>query len=120
MTSNQVQTVKNINPEVSALLIPGTALPSVAATQYTASRATVVEWYEFNNTDVVQRTVTVNAIPAGGAAGVATQIMKVPLAPGEHAPIQSAEVILAGYQMQLTADAAGVVRASVSGKVLSL
>lgn len=109
--------VRMLGSDTPALLVSGVALPTAPVPQYTAQQITTIKWFEFNNTDTVSRTVTVYAVPSGGAVGVATQVMKIPLAAGEHVPIASAEVILTGYTLQLIADAAGVVRASVSGKV---
>ena len=106
---------------VDALLVPGTALPSVAPgePQYKAPRTTLINWIELNNTDAVGRTVTMHVIPPGGSAGVATKMMAQALTSGQRLGILSGEVILAGYTLQLTADAGAVVRASVSGQVQS-
>jgi hypothetical protein len=117
--TTEVQTVRNINPMLDALLVPGTALPVAAPStpQYKAARTTIITWIELDNTDVSGRTVTMHAIPPGGAAGVSTRIFAQALTAGQRLGIQSGEVILAGYTLQLTADSGAVVRASVSGQV---
>ena len=117
--ANQVQTIKNINPTTGILLIAGIALPSVAPAtpQFKARKLTKITWYQFNNTDASARTVTVHAIPAGGSASVATRIMDISIAAGAQYGTASSEVILPGYTLQITASAANVVRASVSGEV---
>ncbi len=117
----QVQTVKNIDPTIDALLIPGIAVPVAApgTPQYKAQSITRLEWISLYNTDVSVRTVTLHAIPPGGVASVATHILNQTLNAGEFVPLAMAEVILIGYTLQLTADVGGVVRASVSGKVVT-
>jgi hypothetical protein len=121
---SNVQTIKNINPTTNGLLIPGTALPSVAPAtpQFKARKTTKITWYQFNNTDGSSRTVTVNIIPAGGSATVATQVMAVTLTAagtiGAQYATPSNEVLLPGYTIQILASAANVVRASVSGEIM--
>jgi hypothetical protein len=114
-----VTTVRNINPTTDILVVPGIALPLVAPVipQFLAKRRTKITWFQFNNTDGSARTVTVHAIPAGGAASVATQIMTVSILAGGQYAAASGEVLLPGYTLQLTASAANVVRASVAGEV---
>ena len=116
--TNEIQTVKNLEQMIDALLVPGTALPVAApgTPQYKAPRTTLINWIELHNTDGVGRTVTIHAIPPGGVAGVATNIMAQALTAGQRLGILSGEVILTGYTLQLTADAGAVVRASVSGQ----
>jgi hypothetical protein len=118
----QVQTIKNIDPTTDALLIPGVALPSAAPAtpQYKAQAITRVEWVSLFNTDGSSRTATIHAIPPGGVAGVATHVCDQLLTAGQYLPLAMAEVLLTGYTLQLTASVAGVVRASVSGKVATL
>lgn len=119
---NNVQTIKNIGPTADALLVPGLVVPATAPAtpQYKAQSIVRMEWISLFNSDAAARTVTLHAIPAGGSATLATQVFSLTINPGEYAALQSAEVLLVGYTLRLTADVGGVVRASVSGKVVLL
>ena len=100
------------------LMIAGLALPNSApgTPQFTAAKPHVIKWLSFTNTDTSDRTVTVHLIPSGESTGVATTLLTAYTIPaGSHFPVASSEVINTGYTIQLTADVADKVRASVSG-----
>jgi hypothetical protein len=102
-------------------LFEGIFAAAADTTQYTAPSGTrtIIDKFTACNDDILARTITINLVPSGGAAGTGNQIVKSKaLAAGETYtfPEVVGHVLSTGDFISTNASVAGVVSVRASGR----